>query len=94
MSTIDSSAFEAELVGRGCPQLGIVDWPPGRISAEHAHEFTACGLILDGEFTLETPAGQQLLHAGDRFEVTAGTLHVERVGNAGVRILSGRLSPV
>lgn len=93
MSAVDTNAFEAELIGRGCPQLGIVDWPPGRISAEHAHEFTACGLILEGEFTLETPAGQQLLQAGDRFEVAAGTLHVERVGPAGVRILSGRLAP-
>lgn len=91
MSGVDTKAFEAELVGRGCPQIGIVDWPPGRISAEHAHEFTACGLILDGEFTLETCAGQQLLQAGDRFEVAAGTPHVERVGPAGVRILSGRL---
>lgn len=93
MSAVDTSAFETELIGRGCPQFGIVDWPPGRISAEHAHEFTACGLILEGEFTLETPAGQQRLQAGDRFEKAAGTLHVERVGPTGVRILSGRLDP-
>lgn len=94
MSTIDTSAFEAELVGRGCPQLVVVEWPPGRLSAEHAHDFTACGLILEGEFTLETRAGQKLLQAGDRFEVAAGTLHVERVGTAGVRILSGRVGQV
>ena len=81
---VDTRALEDELRERGCANIGVFEWSPGRISARHAHDFTAIGLVLEGAFTLETPDGA-------RFEVVAGTPHVEIVGAAGVRILSGRL---
>ncbi len=88
---LDTRAFEDELREQGCANIGVVEWSPGRISARHAHDFTAVGLVLEGAFTLETPDGARLLEAGARFEVAAGTPHVETIGAAGVRILSGRL---
>lgn len=66
---IDTTTFEEELRARGCARIAIVEWPPGRVSDEHAHEFTARGLILDGEFTLETAAGARSLQPGDIFEL-------------------------
>lgn len=90
-SAPDAAGFEAELRARGCTTVAVVEWPPGRLSERHAHEFRAFGLILDGEYTLETPDGARVLRAGDRFEVAPGTPHVERVSASGVRILAGRL---
>lgn len=85
--------FRTHLAARGCSRIGIVEWEPGRLSAEHAHEFTALGLILDGGFTLRTPTGARALRPGDLFELAAGIPHVEDVGDQGARILSGRLDP-
>ncbi len=92
-TSVDTTAFEAELQARGCTRIAIVEWPPGRVSDEHSHDFIARGLILEGGFSLETPSGTHALAPGDIFEVAAGTPHIERVGAAGARILSGRLDP-
>ena len=91
-NTIDETAFRTELARRGCAEPVLVVWEPGRASAEHAHEFTARGLVLDGGFVLTTAAGDRALGPGDDFEVPAGTPHRETAGGAGTRILSGRLA--
>ena len=93
MNTIplDTRSFETELRARGCAHIAVVEWAAGRVSDEHAHAFTARGLVLDGEFTLETAAGARRLQRGDIFEVPPGTPHVESVPASGVRILSGRI---
>lgn len=88
---MDEAAFRDYLAARGCAQVGIVEWEPGRLSPEHVHDFTALGLVLAGGFTLRTDAGARPLGAGDRFELAAGTPHVEDVGPEGARILSGRV---
>lgn len=90
-ASLDTAGFEDELRARGCTDVVIVEWPPGRLSERHVHDFRACGLILDGEYTLETPDGARVLRAGDRFELARGIPHVERVSATGVRILAGRL---
>lgn len=90
---MNEAEFRAHLQARGCSRIGIVEWEPGRVSAEHAHEFTALGLILDGGFTLRTPRGARVLRPGDHFELAACIPHVEDVGEQGARILSGRLDP-
>ncbi len=90
---MNESEFRASLAVRGCERIGIVEWEPGRLSPEHAHGFTALGLVLEGGFTLRTPTGARVLGAGDSFELAAGIPHVEDVGEQGARILSGRLEP-
>jgi quercetin dioxygenase-like cupin family protein len=87
----DEAAFRDYLAARGCASVGIVEWEPGRLSPEHVHEFTAVGLVIAGGFTLRTARGARRLAVGDRFELAAGTPHVEDVGPEGARILSGRL---
>ncbi len=89
---IDETAFRAELARRGCAEPVLVVWEPGRASVEHAHDFTARGLVQDGGYVLTTAAGDLELGPGDDFEVAAGTLHRETAGAKGTRILSGRLS--
>jgi len=90
---MNEAEFREHLRARDCSRVGIVEWPPGRVSAEHAHEFTALGLILAGGFTLRTAAGERVLRPGDHFELAAGIPHVEDVGPEGVTILSGRIEP-
>lgn len=90
---MNPAEFEADLRARGCERIATVEWEPGRISLVHAHDFTARGLILEGEFTLATPDYARRLAPGDIFELAHGIPHVENVGPAGARILSGRLEP-
>jgi quercetin dioxygenase-like cupin family protein len=61
---VDAAAFRELLVARGCAPIGEVEWPPGRVSPEHVHDFTAVGLVLAGGFTLRTAAGARRLLSG------------------------------
>ncbi len=89
---IEENAFRAELAQRGCNEPALVIWEPGRASPEHAHDFTARGLVLEGGYVLSTATGDRELGPGDSFEVAAGTPHRETVGALGARILSGRFT--
>ena len=93
VQAMNEAEFRAVLDARGCTRIGLVEWEPGRLSPEHAHEFTALGLVLEGGFTLRTPTGARVLRPGDTFELAAGIPHVEDVGDQGARLLSGRLDP-
>jgi quercetin dioxygenase-like cupin family protein len=89
---MDEPTFLKDLASRGCAESYYVDWEPLRVNREHSHPFTACALVLRGDFTLTTPTGSQCFRAGDAFELAAGTLHTETVGAKGVYLVAGRLS--
>lgn len=90
---MDISTFKSRLAALGCADPYTVDWQPGHASPEHAHEFDAYGLVLEGAFTLETPEGPRRVPAGDTFELKAGTPHREVVGSEGAKVIAGRLTP-
>ena len=60
---------------------------------EHAHEFDACGLVVEGEMTIARNGKPETLRAGDLCTMPAGTLHTEKSGPAGAHYLAGRRYP-
>ena len=60
------------------------------MNPEHAHEFDARLLILEGEMTILCGGEERTYGAGDTFAMTAGRRHTERSGPQGVRYLAGR----
>ena len=88
---MDETTFRSNLTALGCADIRDVQWEPQRANPEHAHDFTAHVMIVEGEFTLTTPTGAPCYRAGETFSLQAGTLHQERAGPAGARILAGRI---
>ena len=84
------SEFRAELASQGVEPY-VAEWGPGHFNPEHAHEFTARGLVLRGSFTLSHSGADHLLPAGAGFRLPAGIRHTERVGPDGATVLAGRL---
>lgn len=87
------SEFRRKLAALGCLEPLVVEWPAGRESGTHAHDFNAHGLVVAGGFTLTTPEGARVLGVGDSFALAAGIPHSETVGAQDTRLLAARLSP-
>jgi quercetin dioxygenase-like cupin family protein len=87
---MDRADFEAELHAQGYQQIVDRRMEPGTVNPEHAHEFDAQLLILEGEMTVSCDGAERTHRAGDTFAMTAGRRHTERCGPAGVRYLAGR----
>jgi quercetin dioxygenase-like cupin family protein len=60
---------------------------------EHAHEFDACVLVVEGAMTIDRSGKPQTFRTGDMCTMAAGTLHSELCGSAGARYLAGRRYP-
>lgn len=87
---MDRADFEAELHAEGYQQVVDRRMEPGTVNPEHAHEFDAQLLILEGEMTVCCNGEEHTYRAGDTFAMTAGRRHTERCGPVGVRYLAGR----
>jgi quercetin dioxygenase-like cupin family protein len=62
-------------------------------NSEHAHEFDACVLVVEGEMTIARHGKPETFRAGDMCTMAAGTLHTEQCGSVGARYLAGRRHP-
>jgi quercetin dioxygenase-like cupin family protein len=82
--------FESELSEQGYREVVDRRMEAGAINPEHAHEFDARLLILEGEMTILCGGEDRTYSAGDTFAMTAGRRHTERSGPQGVRYLAGR----
>ena len=82
--------FENELGAQGYREVVDRRMEAGAIKPEHAHEFDARLLILEGEITIACDGEERTYRAGDGFAMTAGRRHTERCGPQGVRYLAGR----
>jgi quercetin dioxygenase-like cupin family protein len=87
---MDTNLFLATLDREGFKEGITVTREPGGFADEHAHEFEAKALILNGELSIRSAAGETLYRVGDVFHLKAGEPHSERYGPAGVRYLVGR----
>ncbi len=87
------SEFRQKVAVLGCLEPLLVEWPAGRDSGTHAHDFDAHGLVVAGGFTLSTPEGIRVLAAGDSFALAAGIPHSEKVGADDTRLLAARIPP-
>ena len=90
---MDRVEFESALRQHG--YLEVVDrrMEPSSFSPEHAHEFDARVLILEGEMTIIGNRAEQTYRAGDTFAMNAGRRHAQQGGPQGVQFLVGRRYP-
>ncbi|MBV8937193.1 MAG: cupin domain-containing protein [Alphaproteobacteria bacterium] len=82
--------FETELSAQGYREVVDRQMPAGHINSEHAHEFDARLMVLEGEMTVACDGEERTYRAGDTFAMSAGRRHAERSGPNGVRYLAGR----
>jgi len=59
-----------------------------RESAEHTHDFDAKMLVLSGDITYSIDGSIRTYREGEILEVTADTMHSEKVGESGVLLLA------
>jgi len=82
--------FEKKCAAEGYGEIVDRAMEADHFNAEHAHEFDACVLLVDGEMTITRHGKPELFRAGDMCTLAAGTLHTEKCGPAGAHYLAGR----
>ena len=82
--------FEAEARAQDYREIVDRRMEAGTVNPEHAHEFDARLLVLEGEMTVGCGGEERTYRAGDSFAMAAGCRHTERCGPEGVRYLAGR----
>jgi quercetin dioxygenase-like cupin family protein len=87
------SAFETELREQGYAEIVERRMEANALKPEHAHEFDARVLILEGAMTITAEETERTYRAGDTFAISAGCHHSERSGSEGARYLAGRRFP-
>ena len=87
---MNQADFEKKLAAEGYGEMVDREMEANHFNAEHAHEFDAYVLVVDGEMTIARNGKPEIFRAGDMCAMPAGTLHTEQCGPAGVRYLAGR----
>jgi uncharacterized cupin superfamily protein len=91
--TMNRAEFEAALGAQGYREIVDRRMEGGAFNPEHAHEFEARLLVLEGEMTIFCEGEERTYRAGDTFAMKAGSRHTERSGPEGARYLAGRRYP-
>jgi quercetin dioxygenase-like cupin family protein len=87
---MERTAFETELREQGYTETVERHMEADALNPEHAHEFDARLLVLEGAMTIATEGTEHTYRAGDTFTMNAGCRHSERSGSHGARYLAGR----
>ena len=90
---MDRATFEAELRQQGYAEMVDRRMEANSINSEHAQEFDARLLVLEGAMTITVEGQQRTYRAGDTVAMTAGCRHTEECGSEGARYLAGRRYP-
>jgi quercetin dioxygenase-like cupin family protein len=85
--------FEKKLQAEGYGEMVERHMEGGHFNGDHAHEFDAYVLVVDGEMTITRHGKPEIFRAGDMCAVPAGTMHTEKCGPAGAHYLAGRKHP-
>jgi quercetin dioxygenase-like cupin family protein len=87
---MNQADFEKRLKAEGYADMVHRTMEADQFNPEHAHEFDACVMVVDGEMTIARNGKPEIFRAGDICTMAAGTPHTEKCGPAGVRYLAGR----
>jgi quercetin dioxygenase-like cupin family protein len=87
---MDRIAFETELREQGYAEVVDRRMATNALNPEHAHEFDARLLVLEGAMTIIAEGAEHTYRAGDTFTMSADCRHNERSGPDGARYLAGR----
>jgi quercetin dioxygenase-like cupin family protein len=91
---IERMIFESELREQGYGEVVDRRMEANAVNPDHAHEFDARLLVLEGAMTITAEGDKRTYRAGDTFSMSAGCRHAEQCGPEGVRYLAGRRYPV
>jgi len=87
---VNKEEFAAQLSRQGFGPLVEVEREPNGMMDTHSHPFDSKALILKGEIRLIVADAERIYRAGEVFELSNGTEHVEYYGPQGVCYLVGR----
>jgi quercetin dioxygenase-like cupin family protein len=90
---MNQADFANKLAAEGYGETVDRHMEADHFNPEHAHEFDACVLVVEGEMTIARNGKPETFRAGDLCTMPAGTLHTEKSGPAGARYLAGRRYP-
>jgi quercetin dioxygenase-like cupin family protein len=85
--------FETELHEQGYTEVVDRRMEANALNPEHAHEFDARLLVVEGIMRITAEGTGRIYRAGDTFTMRAGCRHSERSGPEGARYLAGRRYP-
>jgi len=92
-TAMNQTEFETELGEQGYSEFIDRRMEANSLNPEHAHEFDARLLVLEGAMTIIAEGQERMYRAGDTFSMPAGCRHAEQCGPEGVRYLAGRRYP-
>lgn len=87
---MNEAEFRAHLKAHAYDEPELIERASAPFNDEHAHEFAAFALVIDGEVTVKSATGATTCRSGDHFELAAHTPHAERYGTDGARFLLAR----
>jgi quercetin dioxygenase-like cupin family protein len=87
---MNQADFEKKLKAEGYAEMVDRSMEANHFNSEHAHEFDACVMVVEGEMTIARHGQPETFRAGDICSMAAGTPHTEQCGPTGVRYLAGR----
>lgn len=90
---MNQADFERKCQAEGYNDIVDRQMAADHVNPEHAHEFDACVLVVEGEMTITRAGKPEMLRAGDLCVMAAGTPHTEKCGPAGAHYLAGRRYP-
>jgi quercetin dioxygenase-like cupin family protein len=89
-TAMNQTEFETELGEQGYSEVIDRRMEANSLNPEHAHDFDARLLVLEGAMTIISEGQERMYRAGDTFSMPAGCRHAEQCGPEGVRYLAGR----
>jgi quercetin dioxygenase-like cupin family protein len=87
---MNQAEFEKKCAAEGYAEIVDRTMEANKFNGEHAHEFDACVMLVEGEMTITRHGKSETFRAGDMCLLDAGTPHTERCGPSGARYLAGR----
>jgi quercetin dioxygenase-like cupin family protein len=90
---MDRAAFQIALREAGYAEVVDRRMAAHELKPEHAHEFDARLLVLEGVMAITAAGTERTYRVGDTATITAGCLHSERSGAEGAHYLAGLRYP-
>src|SRR5437588_8288318 len=92
-TAMHQTEFETELGKQGYGEVINRRMEANSLNPEHAHDFDARLLVLEGAMTIISEGQERMYRAGDTFSMPAGCRHAEQCGPEGVSLPSREAVP-
>lgn len=86
---MDTHVWIDQLTKEGFQEIQSHTKPAHTAWPEHTHDKETVHVIIEGELVTNDSSGENVYHAGDRFDVPAGGTHSAKCGPAGCTFIVG-----